>query len=114
MGWPLASTPLDQFRGTNGRERIFLPLVRPRTKKFPLQTVWARNLRGLPSILASKRTGVSTLSQSCLSLGDPWKYQTNLPVSGFRATIAQVQRLAPFRPWPAITEFGLPVPSRAG
>ena len=59
---------------------------------------------------ASKRTGVSVLSQSWVSWGDPWKYQTSLPVSALSATIEQVHRSAPFLPCPAITGFALPVP----
>src|ERR1700690_2232905 len=110
IGWPLASTPFDQFSGTKGLDSTFFPLVRSRTKKYPLRAACASSLRGLPSISASRRTGVSVLSQSCVSWGDAWKYQTILPVSGFRATIEQVQRLAPFLPCPATTGLGLPVP----
>ena len=36
-------------------------------------------------------------SQSCVSCGDDWKYQTIFPVSALSATIEAVKRLAPAR-----------------
>src|SRR6476469_6365088 len=104
IGCPLASTPSAQFPvPENGLETRFLPLVRSRTKNHPARDPWATSLRGCPLLLASKRTGVSTLSQSCVTWGEAWKYHSSLPVSGLRATSDAVQRLEPFRACPANT-----------
>src|SRR5207302_2828983 len=91
IGWPFASTPLAQFPvPANGFETRFFPLVRSRTKNQPARAPCASSLRGWPLIVASNRTGVSTLSQSWVSCGDAWKYHAILPVSGFSATIDAV------------------------
>src|SRR5262249_33268267 len=59
-------------------------------------------------MVASNRTGVSTLSQSCVSCGDAWKYNASLPVSGFHAKIDAVYRLAQGRPCPANNALAVP------
>src|SRR6202011_1600296 len=69
----------------------------------------AISLRGCPLISPSKITAVCVESQSCVSCGDDWKYQTILPVSALSATIDAVNRLAPARFLCAITGCGLPV-----
>ena len=93
-----------------GLDTRFFPLVRSSTKNHPARAPCARSLRGWPSIVASKSTGVSTLSQSCVSCGDAWKYHAIFPVSGLSATMEAVQRLEPLRDWPAKTGLALPVP----
>ena len=90
--------------------RMFLPVVRSRTKNQPLRAACASSLRGLPSTSPSKSTGVCVASQSCVSCGDDWKYQASFPVSGLSATIDSVNRLSPCRLRPLITGCGLPVP----
>src|SRR5205085_2529940 len=103
IGSPRESTPLDQFKSMNGCVTIFLPLVRSRTKKYPLREAIATSLRFCLLISPSMSTGVSTLSQSCVSCGDAWNPQTNFPVSGFNATVEHVHRLSPLRPCAACT-----------
>src|ERR1700756_4135608 len=107
----LGSTPFAQLPvPENGLETRFFPFERSSTKNHPARDPCANNLRGVPLMTASNRTGVSTLSQSCVSCGDAWKYHTSFPVSGFSATMDAVYRLAPFRLCPANTGFALPVP----
>ena len=67
-----------------------LPVVRSRTKKWPLREACAISFRGLPSTVPSKTTAVCVASQSCVSCGDDWKYHTIFPVSASSATIDAV------------------------
>src|SRR5438552_9744525 len=72
-------------------------VARSSTKKKPLRLACASSLRGCPLIVPSNKTGTCVASQSCVSCGEHWKYQTIFPVSGFNATMEAVQRLSPFR-----------------
>ena len=78
---------------------------------MPLRLACASSLRRCPLTTASKSTGVCVASQSCVSCGDTWKYHAIFPVSGFSATMEQVQRLSPGLLSPISTGWGLPVPT---
>jgi len=73
IGWPFAVKPFVQFTlSVWVVVNTCLPLVRSRTKKWPLRLACASNLRGLPSMTPSISTGVCAASQSCVSCGDTW------------------------------------------
>ena len=71
-------------------DTIDLPLVRSSTKNWPFREACAMSFRGRPLIVPSNTTAVWVASQSCVSCGEDWKYQTIFPVSAFNATMDAV------------------------
>ena len=111
IGCPFASTPLAQLPvPANGLETRFSPVGRSSTKNQPQRAPCASSLRFLPSIVASNSTGVSTLSQSCVSCGDAWKYQTSLPGVRIQRHDGRGPQIRALAALPAKTGFALPVP----
>src|SRR5947209_3752334 len=97
IGDPFSSTPSVQFCFAKGVLNNAFPFVRSSRKYHPLRLACASSLRFRPVMIPSISTGVCTASQSCVSCGFGWKYQANLPVSGFSAQMVDVYRFAPGR-----------------